>query len=447
MTIPQVDRRTFLKTSALGAAALALPGIAAEEAQAPAGKDKRFCPADRKLNIACVGCGGQAGSDINGVSGENIVALCDVDMGRAKDMFNRFPNVPHYKDYRQMLNEMGDKIDAVTVTTPDHTHFPVAMMAMKMGKHVYVQKPLTQTVWEARAMTEAARRYKVVTQMGNQGHAGEGTRLVKEWIDAGAIGTVREVHIWTNRPIWPQGVERPLEEQTPPATLDWNRWLGVAPERPYNKAYMPFNWRGWWDFGAGALGDMGCHLMDVSFWALDLQAPTSIEAISEGCNEETAPKWCIVTYEFPARGKRPPVTVKWYEGGKLPPRPKDLEPERSLPGGGQYFVGDKGVIMDTTDYCRSPRIVPESKMQSFQRPPKTIPRVPHGDSYKEWIAACKGGPMCGSNFDYSGPLTEMVVLGNLAIRCGKKIEWDHARMRCTNVPEANRLLRRNYRVF
>jgi len=261
------------------------------------------------------------------------------------------------------------------------------------------------------------------------------------------MGAVREVHIWTSRPTWPQARERPLEEQTPPDTLDWNRWLGVAPERPYNNTYLPFNWRGWWDFGAGALGDMGCHVMDASFWALDLRAPTSIEAVSEGCNDETAPRWCIVTYKFPARGKHPPVTLKWYEGGKRPPRPKELEADRSLPGGGQIWIGDKGVIMDTTDYCESPRLVPESKMQSFQRPPKTIPRVPHGDSYQEWISACKGGPMCGSNFDHSGPLTEMVVLGNLAIRCGKKIQWDHARMRCTNVPEANRLLRRNYRVF
>ena len=449
MTFRNIDRRDFLKSTALGMAALALPGFNALGAQKPVVMPKRFCAPDRKMNIACVGCGGKGEVDVMGVAGENIVALCDVDSVSAHKMFSRFPDVPHYKDYRQMLTDFGDKIDAITVTTPDHMHYPIALMAMEMGKHVYVQKPLTQTVWEARELTAAAHRYGVITQMGNQGHAGEGTRLLKEWVEAGAIGPVREVHIWTNRPwiFWPQGMERPVAEQKAPDTMDWNRWLGVAPERPYNSCYAPFKWRGWWDYGCGALGDMACHLMDASFWALNLRAPLSIEAECDGLTDDTAPKWSIITYKFPARGHMPPVTLKWYDGYKLPPRPKELEADRKLSSGGQILIGDHGTIMDTSDYCESPRIIPETKMREFKRPPQTIPRVPKSDPYLEWINACKGGPMCGSNFDHAGPLTEMVVLGNVAIRHGKKIQWDHARMRCTNVPEADRFLRRNYRTF
>ena len=442
-----MDRRQFLKTAGLAAAAMAI-GSRAALAETTS-RQKRYCDPNRKLRIACVGCGGKGAVDIAGVGGEEIVALCDVDRERGMETFRKHPRVKLYKDYRQMLTELGDKIDAVVVSTPDHMHFPIAYMAIQMGKHVYVQKPLTHTIWEARMLTEAAHKYGVIAQMGNQGHANEGTRLLKEWVQSGEIGTVREIHWWTNRPIWPQGLTRPTETDTVPSMLDWNRWLGVAPERPYNNCYLPFKWRGWWDFGCGALGDMGCHVMDAAFWALDLKYPTSVEASSEGATAESAPKSSVITYQFPARGSMPPVTAKWYDGGgrKEMPRPKDLEADRPMPSGGQLLIGDKGSIMDTSDYCTGPRLIPEARMQTFKRPPKTIPRIPGGDPYKEWIAGCKGGPLPGSNFDHAGPLTEMVLLGNLAIRLGKKIEWDGPNMKPLNAPEAEKLIRKPYRIY
>jgi len=445
-----MDRRQFLKTAGLSAAALALGSPAATLAERLGTPRKRYCDPSRKLRIACVGAGGKGESDIANSSSEEIVAICDVDWARAKKTFEKFPDAKKYKDYRVMLRELEDKIDAVIVSTPDHMHYPVAMMAMEMGKHVYVQKPMAHTVWEARKMAEAARKYGVVTQMGNQGHAGEGIRLVKEWIQAGVIGKVREVHVWTNRPIWPQNLQRPKEVEPVPETLDWNLWLGVAPERPYNSCYVPFKWRGWWDFGCGAIGDMGCHTMDASVWALELTSPISIEAEVEGGNEETAPKSSIITFEFGARGDMPPVTLKWYDGGKLPPRPKELEPDRKLSSSGQLIIGDNGTIMDSTDYCNSPRLIPESRMKDFKRPPKTIPRVPNSCPHKEWIRACKGGPMCGSNFDYASILTEIGALGNVAIRAGKKFYWDGMNRWQIHVPgrpDVNRYLRKTYREF
>ncbi len=444
-----MNRRDFLKTVGVGAAALALPELGWTR-DLPAGKGQLVAP-DRKLRIACVGVGGQGGHDVGCVGGEDIVALCDVDLARAAGSFRKFPDAKRYKDFRRMLLEMNDQIDAVTVTTPDHTHFPVAMMAITMGKHVYVQKPMAHTVEEARLLTQAARRHKVVTQMGNQGHAGEGIRLMREWVQGGAIGKVREAHVWTNRPIWPQGLDRPPRADVLPASLDWNLWQGVAPERPYCSAYLPFNWRGWWDYGCGALGDMGCHTLDAAFWALDLKYPTRVSVESSPVNGETAPSWSIITYEFPARGWKPPVKLTWYDGGKKPPRPAELEADRELSGSGQMLIGEKGIIMDGTDYCSSPRLIPETKMQAFltssDRPPKSIPRVPGSSPHQEWIRACKGGPTPGSNFDYAGPLSEMVLLGNLALRAGKPIQWDGERMVCTNLPEANKYVRKDYRVF
>jgi predicted dehydrogenase len=444
MTQGEMKRREFLKTVGGTAAALAVAGPAA--AAAPSVRVGRVVPADQKLNVACVGVGGMGGADVGGVSGENIVALCDVDLARARGSFNRFPNAKRYKDFRKMLIEMDDQIDAVTVSTPDHMHFPIAMMAMEMGKHVRVQKPMAHSVWEARQMTLAARKHKVATQMGIQAHSGEGIRLMREWIEAGAVGPVREVHLWTNRAIWPQGIDRPTDTHPVPDTLDWNLWLGTAPERPYNPAYAPFKWRGWWDFGCGALGDIACHMMDASYWSLDLGFPETIVAETSPVNDETAPKWSIITYQFPARGAMPPVKVVWHDGGKMPARPDDLEEDRKLLGGigGQLIVGDKGKIMADC-YCSSPRLIPESKMQAFERPPKKYPRSP--GTYNEWIGACKGGPPAGANFDYSGPFTEMIMLGNLAIRSGKLIKWDKDRLRCTNAPEANKYVRHPYRVF
>jgi len=465
-----MDRRKFIKRAGLGTAALAAPWAIGGTARAAVRKG-RIIPEDQKLNIACIGCGGQGGQDIYGVGRENIVALCDVDQDRAAGVFKRRPDTPKYTDYRKMLKEMDEQIDAVTVSTPDHAHFPAAMMAIEMGKHVFVQKPLAHTVWEARQLSLAAREHEVITQMGNQGHALEGARLFREWVQAGVIGPVHEVHAWTNH--HGKGAQRTMDkrpEETPPLpeTLDWNLWLGVAPERPYHPIYVPFNWRGWWDFGSCALGDMGCHVMDAAFWALNLRYPTSVEAETAEVFAETGPDWSIVTWQFPdrdtipahlseewkerlrkhlpTRDKMPPVKVVWYDGKKKPPRPKDLEDDRELGGHGLLLIGEKGTIYNDGAYCRKPRLIPESKMQQMQPklPPKTIPRV-QGGHYAEWIRACKGGPKPGSNFEYSGPLTEMVQLGNVAIRTGKKLQWDGDNLRCTNVPEANEYVNKKYR--
>ncbi|MCX6996713.1 MAG: Gfo/Idh/MocA family oxidoreductase [Kiritimatiellaeota bacterium] len=443
-------RREFLKTAGLGLSAYALlPGFRVSRADIPSRKGRSI--QGRKLNIACVGIGGRGKQDVDGVKRENIVALCDVHMTEVlQTVAASHPGAKVHRDYRKMLREMDEQIDAVVVSTPDHMHFPVAMLAMQMGKHVYVEKPIAHTVAEARQMTELARAQQVVTQCGNQGRANEGSRLLVEWVRAGAIGGVREVHCWTNRPIWPQGLDRPTMVEAVPDTLDWNGWLGVAPERPYNACYLPFKWRGWWDFGCGALGDMGCHIMNAPFWALDLKYPTSVEAVSSPVNRETAPKWSIVTYQFPARGAMPPVKLVWYDGGKMPPRPKELDAEQRLGGNGCYLIGDQGCILSPAIYCESVRLVPETAMQAFlpQRPAKTIPRIPGSNQWQEWIKACKGeGPPPGSNFDYSGPLSETVLMGNLALKTGKKVEWDGPNMRCTNLPEANELVRKKYREY
>ncbi len=439
-----MERRGFLKAAGLGLAATLLPWPALAATPLRQGRAIK----GRKLNIACVGCGGKGRSDIEALSGENIVALCDVDFGQASGAFKDHRRAKRYKDYRVMLREMDQQIDAVTVSTPDHMHFPVAMMAIQMGKHVFVQKPMAHTIAEARALRVAARQHNVVTQMGIQGHCNEAVRLLKEWLDAGAVGPVREVHYWTDRPIWPQGIRTPDEAQPVPANLDWNLWLGVARERPYNSAYMPFKWRGWWDFGCGALGDIGCHMFDAGFAALELGYPTSVEAVSEAGTEDCAPTWSILTYQFPARpGGRPPVKVVWHDGGKQPPRPSQLDEGRELPkDNGQLFLGDKGAILVNDMYCSSLRIVPEARMKEFTRPPKTLPRSP--GLYVEWLDACKGqGPAPGANVDYAGPLTEMVLLGNLAVRTGQRVEWDAENMLCTNLPAANRYVRKPYRVF
>jgi len=424
-------------------------------------------PPSEKLNIAGVGVGGMGASNIDALArysdkdgvvtmpGENIVALCDVDDDYAAKIFERYPKAKKYRDFRKMLEKQKD-IDAVVVATPDHTHAVVAMAAMQMGKHVYVQKPLTYSVYEARMLTEAARKYKVATQMGNQGHSGEGVRLTCEWIWDGAIGPVREVHCWTNRPVWPQGIGRPEDMPPVPGTLDWDLWLGPAPYRPYHPAYLPFNWRAWLDFGTGALGDMACHIMDPSFWALKLRYPISVEAShsydvremwKRWENKETYPRASVVRYKFPARGDMPAVKLTWYDGGLLPPRPEELEVGRQLPESGTIFIGDKGKIMCKT-YGESPRLIPETKMKEYKRPAKTLPRIPRGaDGHEQnWVDACKGGEPASSNFDHSGPLTESVVMGNLAmLNPGKTLEWDGENMRVTNLPEANEHVHREYR--
>ena len=387
-----------------------------------------------------IGGGGKAVEKLKGISSENVIAICDVDQVRAAEGFKLAPQAKHYRDFRKML-ETEKSLDAVMVTTPDHTHAVAAVMAMKMGKHVYCEKPLTHSVYEARVMRDVARQYKVATQMGNQGHSFDSTRRVVELVRAGVIGPVSEVHVWTDRPIWPQGLDRPTENPPAPSTLDWDLWLGPAPHRPYNPAYLPFNWRGWWDFGTGALGDMACHCWDTAYWALELGLPDTIEAQSSGANAETAPKWSIITYQFPARKSRPPVKLVWYDGGKLPPT--DLISGNPYPKNGSLIVGQKGTILLRDWNADRFQILPEEKFKDYPQPPQTIARSP--GHYKEWIAACKGGAPAMSNFDYASQLTEAVLLGNVALRLGKKIEWDVRDMRAKSTPDADQYVHPQFR--
>jgi predicted dehydrogenase len=404
-------------------------------------------PPSEKLNIAVIGAGGMGRSNTRNVSHENIVALCDVDEKRAAETFELYPGAKRYRDFRVMLEKQKD-IDAVIVATPDNTHAVAAIMAIKLGKHVYVQKPLTHDIYEARKLTEAAREAKVATQMGNQGHSGEGVRLICEWIWDGAIGPVREVVAWTDRPgrYWEQGhIGRPEETPAVPPTLDWDLWLGPAPYRPYHPIYVPHDWRGWWDFGCGAFGDMGCHVLDPVFTALKLGYPISVEASTTPVNDETYPAGSLVYFNFPAREDMPPVKLSWFDGGLMPERPEELESGRQMGNGasGVIFIGDKGKLM-CGEYGDSPRLIPETKMREYTLPPKTLPRV-NGSHEQNWIDACKGGEPACSNFEYSGPMTEVVLLGNLAIRKREKLYWDGPNMTATNMPELDRYVRREYR--
>ncbi|MCD6333537.1 MAG: Gfo/Idh/MocA family oxidoreductase [Bacteroidales bacterium] len=408
-------------------------------------------PSD-KLNIASVGAGGMAAGNISRVDHENIVALCDVDDNRAANTYKKYPKAKRYKDFRVML-EKEKSIDAVIVATPDHTHAVAAMAAIKRGKHVYVQKPLTHTVAEARALTEAAREYKVITQMGNQGRSGEGTRRLAEWLWAGAIGDVTEVHSWTNRPVWPQGIDRPKETPPVPDTLDWNLWLSTAPERPYHPTYLPFNWRAWFDFGCGALGDMGCHILDPVYHALKVKYPLWVQGSfsyevptmwKRWQNNETYPNASMITYRFPARENMPPVTLTWYDGGILPVWPAELEGVDIPMDGGSMFIGSKGMLICST-YGGDVKMFPEERYLEFKDIPKTLPRV-HTTHEQNWLDGIKNNTQPCSNFDYSGPLSEMVLMGNLAIRVpGKRLIWDGDGMQVTNVPDANRFVKTEYR--
>jgi predicted dehydrogenase len=438
MNTPRFSRRDFIKTSSLASAALAFPAILRSQSQSP----------NNRLNIALCGVGGRGYDAVQGLKGENFVAFCDVDDERAAKTFQEFPDVPRFRDYRKMLDALGNKIDAVTVSTPDHMHFPIALAALSLGKHVFVEKPLTHTVAEARRLDRVAREKKVATQMGNQGHALEGMRLIKEWHQAGILGEVREVHSWTDRPIWPQGVGAPDHSKmmpVVPATLDWDLWLGVAPAREYDPAYVPFSWRGYWDFGTGALGDMGCHIMDGAYWALELTQPTRVEAISAHQTDQSPPTASVVTYHFPARGNLPPVKWTWYDGGLMPMLPPDLEATRQLEPNGTLIVGSKATVFADTYYA-SARIIPEAKRQALAPvlPPKTLPRV-EGGHFAEWVRACKGGTPAGSNFEYAARLTETVLLSNVAVRARRPIDWDSAAMKITNLPEANQYLTKSYR--
>jgi len=442
-----LSRRQFASASALAALSATIVPSRVLGADGPS----------NKLRIAAVGVGGMGAVNLKACEGETIVALCDVDRGYAAKTFALYPQARVYKDYRLML-EKEKGIDAVVVATPDHTHAVITMAAMQAGKHVFCQKPLTHTVVEARRITDAARRYGVTTQMGNQGHSYESIRLLKEWLDDGAIGDVTEVHAWTDRPVggdpWSDFVQRAMPTDTPPVpeALDWDLWLGPVPFRPYHPEYHPTKWRAWLDFGTGSLGDMGCHILDPAFWALELGPPRAIEATSTHFDpavaSQTFPRASVVRYEFPARGARPPVKLTWYDGRLLPPIPEELEPGRALPSSGALLVGSKGKILHGSHGADGVRLIPEARMKEYERPPKILRRIKEGHE-GDWIRACKegsgGAPPC-STFEYGGALTEMVLLGTLAIRMkDQRLEWDSPNLRFTNNEKANELLHIRYR--
>ena len=439
------NRRQFLKQASLaGLGFWVAGGLTAAASKSP----------NEKLNVAVIGAGGQGAGDTNAVAGcgENIVALCDVDDERAKGQYEKYPKAQRYKDFRVMLDKQKD-IDAVIVATPDHTHAIASITAMRLGKHVYCEKPLTHDVYEARMMRKVASEMRVATQMGNQGTSEPGMRRAVELLRAGVVGPVHEVHVWTNRPIWPQGQWAPNEAKPVPKTLDWDLWLGTAQERPYNPSYCPFSWRGWWDFGTGALGDMACHTANMAFMALKLGYPTSVQAESAGLNPYSFPKWSTITYQFPAREGMPPVKWVWYDGKKtVTHKDGKRTEERNLPSielpgpksdSGSLLVGETGMLYSPNDYGAKFYLILNDKWTGFTAPKPYLPRSP--GHHKEWVMACKGGSPAMSNFDYAAFLTEVVVLGNVALRLAKKIEWDGPNMKAVNCPEAEPLIRRQYR--
>jgi len=438
-----INRRRFLAGAAMTATATIVP-------KHVLGGAKNIAPSE-KLNIAGIGVGGMGASNLRQLESENIVALCDVDHAYAAETFKRYPKAKVYTDYRKMLDKQND-IDAVVIATPDHTHAVIAAEAMRRRKHVYCQKPLTHDVYESRMLAKIAKETSVTTQMGIQGHSGEGGRLICEWIWDGAIGQVTEVDTWCSLSYYPFGhaywsskwSRRPKEAPPVPATLDWDLWLGPAPERPYHPAYHPGVWRCWWDFGCGMMGDRGAHTLDPVFWALKLGHPTSVDATSLDLNPDTHPVASIVTYQFPARSDLPPVKLTWYDGLR-PPRPAELEDGRRMghAEGGSLFKGSEGKLVAGV-YGEDPRLIPESRMKAYKTPKKTIPRVE--DSHEmDWVRACKSGGKAGADFEYSGPLTEVCLLGNVARRMDTRIEWDAENMKVTNLPEANKYVRTQYR--
>jgi len=509
-----VSRRHFFYGSLL-AGAVPSAGFGSAASLKSAG----YKSPNEKLNFAAIGSGGQGASNIRAASPtENIIALCDVDDRRAAETFKAFPNATTYKDFRTMLDKEGKNIDAVIVATPDHMHATAAMWCMERNKHVYVQKPLVRTIWEARQLREAATKYRVATQMGNQGYSNEGTRQCAEMVWAGEIGDVHTVHAWTDRPIWPQGLTEIPPSSPPPETLDWDLWLGCAQPRPYVKGgegypnnfggnfYQPFNWRGFFDFGCGALGDMACHILGAPNLALKLGAPTSVECIKkEGASPFMFPKASTIKFEFPARGSMPAVTLFWHdgmkqnpqiegvpegellgdipnpprqggrrggqaaEGAQAPPPPppspfvgpvfnyeqfdammkaakESGTPPRMPSPDGSLFIGDKGMITSGT-YGENTRLLPVEKMKEYRFPPELLTRSPSGQNahYRDWIRACKGGEPSCSNFSIAGPFTEWIVMAVISLRVEGKLEWDPAKMRFTNNNEANKYVKPLYR--
>lgn len=432
-----LTRRRFLRQAALTAGAVGL-GTLACPALAQSTKDK--------LNIAVIGVGGRGHANLLAMASENVVALCDVDRQHLEKAAKLFPQARRYADFRELLDK-EKSLDAAVVSTPDHTHAAASVKAMKRGLHVYCEKPLTHSVHEARIMAEVAAQKKLVTQMGTGAQSSEEHIRSVEMIQAGVIGDVVEAHCWTNRPIWPQGQDRLAGEDRVPASLDWDLWIGPAPMRPFKdkypdgpfkgqRIYHPFVWRGWWDFGTGALGDIAPHITNVVFWALNLGAPTSVEAECSGMKPEAFPSWSIIRFDFPARGKLPPVKLVWYDGGKKPP--VDLVEGQALPDNGTLFVGRKGRLL-----VEGTKLYPQKDFAAFKLPEPTLPR--RDEIHADWLRAIKEGGQTGCHFGYAGPMTEAYLLGNIALKVGRKIEWDPVGMKIPNCPEANQYVKRTYR--
>ena len=431
----RLSRRRFLSTSAAAVSALSL---GAYVNPAPAQQSKS---PNERLQIAGIGTTGRAGANLNELSSQDIIALADVDDNLMEKGAARFPDARRYRDYRVMLEKEAGKIDAVMVGTADHSHAPAAAMAMRLGKHVYCEKPLTHTVFEARTLANLAKQNKLITQMGNQIHAGDNYRRVVELVQAGAIGPVTECHVWVTAKY--SGAT--FTAGTPaPAGLDWDLWLGPARERPYSEGVHPFNWRKFWDYGTGALGDFGCHYIDLCHWALDLRAPTTVQAEGPPVDAVSCPEWNIVRYEYPARGQQPPVKLTWYDSGRQPELIQDLK-VNSKPLGevfksAQLFLGSKGMLV--SDYNKH-FLLPEDKFKDFKRPEQTIAKsIGH---HREWVEAIKTGGKTLSNFDYAGALTEAVLLGTVAYRSGQRLEWDAANLKVKYSPEAQQLIHKEYR--
>jgi predicted dehydrogenase len=470
-----VSRRNFLKTLGLGAAAFTIVP------RHVLGGNGFNAPSDT-LYIAGIGVGGKGESDLTGFAGSpdgktkgnpkaKIAFLCDVDDRQAVKSKTNFPNAKSYKDYRVMLDKESKGIDAVSVSTPDHTHAVITMAAMQRGKHVYVQKPLTHDIYEARMLADAAKKYKVVTQMGNQFASADFVRTTKEYVDAGLIGDVTNVITWTNRPVWPQGIPTPTGKFEVPKEVDWDIWLGPAKYIDFNPAYLPFNWRGWWPFGTGALGDMACHIMDAPFRILPIDFPTEVECSSttawsdffkEANYADSCPASSIIHLKFPRTDGKGDIRLTWMDGGLLPKRPDELLPDEPLGGNGYIFEGTKGKILG--NYTQNPLLLPSSRMKEVTLPTPTIPRIAGGEMghYTQWVDACIAGygkMQLSSPFEYAGPFTEAVLMGNLAIRSysmrgpegkgypgRKKLLWDAKNMKITNFEEANQFVKREYRA-
>ncbi len=397
-------------------------------------------PPSEKLNIAGVGGGGQAWSDLHNLGPYcNIVAICDVDDKRAEPSWKEFPNARRYRDFRKMLDKEDKNIDGVVVATPDNTHAVIAMRAIRMGKHVYCEKPMAHNIYEVRRLTEEAKKAGVVTQLGTQIHAEEGLKQAVEILASGKIGAVKKIDLWSSN--FCNFVPLAAGKYEVPSTLDWDLWVGPANFRSYNPSYIPYLWRQWWDFGSGILGDMGCHIFDIPFWAFGLEAPESVFASSTEVDKDVVCRASIIHYKFAATAKHDAMEITWYDGGIYPPLPDGMNPDRKLPGSGGLYYGDKGTMLSI--HCGGARLVPETDMKGFKKPEPFLPRGMN--HYEDWVDACKTGRKASSDFDYSGPLTEAILLGNIAVRTGKKILWDSKNMKITNCEEANGYLRRQYR--